>query len=112
MTRAAIIALSCCVFFIAVGILFAPLLGIENDEALFGSAIWGSPGRDIPLMLMTYVGALKGWLYAPVFRFWIPGPYSIRVPAVLIGAATVWLFFLLLRRVGGERVAIIGTILL
>src|SRR6266581_458207 len=84
----AICALACCVFFLAAGVVFVPLLGIENDESLFGSAIWApSPvnsiqvaGHEIPLMLMSYLGALKGWLYVPLFRIWAPGPYSIRIP--------------------------------
>jgi hypothetical protein len=57
--------------FLVAGLVFIPLLGIENDEALFGSAIYAPAvlysvhffNLRVPLMLMSYVGALKGLLY-------------------------------------------------
>lgn len=114
------VALAACAFFGAAGLVFVPLLGLENDEALFGGALyhaapWFAPriaGVQVPLMLMSYVGALKSLLYASVFRLWEPGLYSIRAPMVVAGAATVWLFFLWLRRIAGGRVAAIGAALL
>ena len=36
----------------------------------------------------------------------------MRVPMLLAGAASVWLFYLLLRRIAGERAALIGCGLL
>ena len=119
-SRGTLIALACCLFFCAVGVVFAPLLGIENDESLFGSVLYGPAepntihfaGHRLPLMLMSYLGALKGWLYWPVFALWAPNAYSIRLPAVVAGAATVWLFFLLMRRIAGERAAVISAVLL
>lgn len=114
------VAIAACGLFVIAGVAFVPLLGLENDESLFGSALYSPQvlysvrlfGGDVPLMLMSYVGALKGILYAPVFRLWTPGLYSIRVPMVAIGSLTVWLFFLLLRRIAGGRVAAIGAALL
>lgn len=63
-------------------------------------------------MLMTYLGALKSWIYAPLFRLWPPSVLSLRIPMVLLAALTVWLFYLLLRRVSHERAAVIGCVLL
>lgn len=98
-----------------------PHLGIQNDEVLFGAGIY-EPfsvtyfltflGRRVPLMLMSYIGGLKGWLYAAVFEFWKPGAASIRVPMLLAGVASIWLFFVLLRRISGTRAAVIGAVLL
>src|SRR5258707_13199324 len=63
-------------------------------------------------MLMSYLGALKSWVYAPIFRFWRPSIASVRVPVILAGAATIWLFWSLLRRIAGYRAAAVGSVLL
>jgi hypothetical protein len=107
--------------FFTIGCALIPYPGIQNDEALFAPAIYGQPGMAyevsltgirIPLMVMSYVGALKSWLYAIVFALWHPSVWSTRVPVVLVGAATVWLFYLLLARISGIRAAVIGSAIL
>src|SRR5580658_2460348 len=113
------IALLACLFFFTAGQAFIPLLGIENDEALFANALYDHtpalysiPGFGIPLMVITYLGALKAWIYAPIFRFLGAGVWQLREPTIIMGAVSIWLFFLLLRRVAGMRAAVIGTCLL
>ncbi len=110
-----------CAAFVAMGCAFVPTLGIQNDEALFAAGIYDPPGvvyhrwifgHGLPVMLMTYLGALKCWIYAGVFHFWAPSVFSLRVPVVLGAAFTLWLFYLLLRRLAPGRAAIIGCILL
>ncbi len=63
-------------------------------------------------MLMSYLGTLKAYLYKPIFRAFGTGVYAFRVPALLIGTSSVFLLYLLLRRVSGERAALIGCGLL
>ncbi len=63
-------------------------------------------------MLMSYLGCLKSLLYRPILRLFGVGPYATREPALLIGAVSIWLFFLLLRRIAGLRAACIGGCLL
>jgi 4-amino-4-deoxy-L-arabinose transferase-like glycosyltransferase len=63
-------------------------------------------------MLMSYVGALKAWIYGPILRNLGSNLYTLRVPVLLAGVASLWLFFLLLRRVAGERAALIGCAIL
>jgi 4-amino-4-deoxy-L-arabinose transferase-like glycosyltransferase len=110
-----------CILFFFAGLLFLPLFGIEDDEALFAQAIFHP--RDelyaihighsrIPIMLMSYLGTLKAWIYAPIFRIFGPGVMTMRVPMVLAGAVSIWLFYRLLCRVAGERAALIGCGLL
>jgi 4-amino-4-deoxy-L-arabinose transferase-like glycosyltransferase len=100
---------------------FAPWLGLQNDEALFATGLYQPAGLEnwrwvfghkVPLMVMTYLGALKSWLYAPIFHFWTPSAYAVRLPMAVAGAGTVWLFFALMRRVSPARAALLGTILL
>ena len=65
-------------------------------------------------MMMSYLGALKAWLYRPIFSLFGIGVWSLREPPLVAGALSVWLFYLLfLRRVAGPRAAaLIGCSLL
>lgn len=97
--------------FIATAILFVSRPGIEADEALVvNPAIFS--WHHIPLMLMSYMGALKAWFYLALFSMVRPGSVSLRTPTVIIGAVAIWLFFLLLDRTVGRRAAWIGALLL
>jgi hypothetical protein len=63
-------------------------------------------------MLMPYLGALKGWLYEPVVAAFGTGPGALRWPVLCLGAATIVLFFGLLRRWAGESAATLTAWLL
>src|SRR6476646_8585452 len=108
-------------FFMLAGFFFIPHAGIQNDEALFASGIYQQIGisqtvkifgHRVPLMLISYLGALKSWIYAPIFRFWKPSAASVRVPVILAAGLTIWLFWSLLRRIAGYRAAALGCALL
>jgi len=103
---AAILAL-----FIFSAMLFVSRPGIEADEALVANPAFFS-WHSIPLMHFSYVGALKTWIYAGIFGILKPGAVSLRTPTVLMGAAAILLFFLLLDRTIGRRAAWIGALLL
>lgn len=114
-------ALAYALFFVTIGSAFIPQAGIEEDEALFGAAIYDQSGvassvplfgHRIPLMEMSYLGSLKSWVYTPIFRRWKPSAASIRFPALVFGGITIWLFWLLLQRIDGYRAATIGSVLL
>jgi len=118
---AAAFTLLLCLGFVLQGFVLIPYVGVQNDEALFTAALYEPVwieykesilGRTVPLMLMSYLGTLKAWLYAPVFALWPPSVFSLRVPVVVIGAVTIWLFFLLLRDISGRRAALAGAALL
>ena len=108
-------------YFIVAGVLLLPYPGMENDEALFAGGIYAPEqmewytrifGKSICVMIMTYIGALKAWLYVPIFALWQPWSFSLRLPMVLAGAGAVWLFAALLNRLYGPRAAIFGAALL
>ncbi len=103
------------------GLAILPKLGIEVDEALITNAIYegGAPlyswhfgGTEIPIMILTYLGALKAWVYNAIFLIWAPSELSLRLPTLLLGVPTIWLFWKLLRDVLNERAAWIGAALL
>ena len=119
--RPAHAAFAACVFFFLAGQLFIPRLGIEDDEALFASGIFGPRSdlyaipfgdRLIPVMIMSYIGALKTWLMRPVLNAFGASVWAIREPAVIAGVASIWLTYLLVRRMAGTRAAVIASILL
>lgn len=100
--------------FIAICCAFLPYAGIQADEALFAAPLYSyvphdlkmrAFHHDIPLMLMSYLGTLKTWIYGAMFHFWRPGMLSIRLPVVLAGALTVFLLYRLVSRMAGARAA-------
>ncbi len=118
---ATLVALASCAWFILTAQPFITRIGVQNDEAAFAAPIYLpnsalyyfriGPVR-LPMMLASYAGTLKTLLWTPVVGLFGPNAWSVREPAVLLGALTIWLFFLLLRRVAGERAAAVGAVLL
>ena len=113
--------LAACLLFFAAGVLFLPHLGLQNDEAIIGDALFEPIAvafsvkighSQFALMLMTYLGTLKAWMYRPLFQVFDVTSWAIRLPMVLAGAASIWLFYRLLFRVAGQRAAVIGCALL
>lgn len=67
--------------------------------------------HDVPLMLMSYLGTAKTWLFGIIFHFWRPGLWSLRLPVVLIGALTLYVFYRLVARICDSRTAFAATML-
>lgn len=98
--------------------------GIQEDEALFSIPFYSPSARDykirmfhhdLPIMVMSYVRALKTWLFWPLVRWFGSSIWVVRLPAVLAGSITVFLFYYLLRKSGAPRpafAALAGALLL
>jgi hypothetical protein len=108
------------VVFFLLGLAFVDYAGIQTDEALFAAPLFRAWRffsvrlfhHNVPVMELSYLGALKTWLYAPLLLLWHPTPALIRVPAILMGALTILMFGALLDRVHGVRAAWVGCMLL
>lgn len=86
------------------------LLGLHYDEVLFvNAATEGFLDPDnslfvrrrlfgIPVLLMDYIGALKAWIYVPIFSVFGVNVWSIRLPMLMATTASL----LLTTRVIGE----------
>ena len=107
--------------FFLISLLLLPYPGLQNDECLFTQPIYGPTApnfkihalrRDLTLMLMSYLGTAKTLLFIPIFKVWAPSVWSIRVPGLITGAATIWMFGLLLYRLAGSFAAVAGSFLL
>lgn len=96
--------------------------GLHYDEALFVNAALGGHYANgafvadrfhgLVTMVMPYVGALKSWLWAPVFAVFGVDVESIRVPAVVVVVATVGLAFRMARRQFGPWPAALLAVLM
>jgi len=112
--------LFCALLFVALGCVFVTYTGLQEDEGAFAAPLYRDWSfysvrlfhRQVPLMQMPYVGALKTWLYAPLAHVAAPSPAFIRIPVILVGAITILLFGALLDRVHGRRAAWTGCVLL
>ena len=88
--------------------------GPYYDEMLFvGPAAGQRPYLRVcglPLLTFPYIGALKAWLYTPIFKLFVPSVVSIRLPAILISCGTLAFGYLLLRRILTPKWAIAFTL--
>ena len=86
--------------FVVVALTRIEQAGLLYDEALFVNAALGGIDENfvyqrlggVPVLLMSYIGALKAWLYAPIFAIWGVTVETIRVPALLIMAASLYAY--------------------
>ena len=99
-----------------------PYTGLDGDELLFARPFFGpsdgathamhvfhyQPG----LMVMSYIGALKTFLYWPLFWIFRWNVYLIRFPMVLVGAATIVIFYKWASIFAGPRAALLAAVLL
>jgi len=99
-----------------------PYAGLQNDEVLFAAPDYHQASSSIftiaagryhvPVMLLSYLGALKTWLYAPILFRVRPSYLTIRLPALLLGAMTIVMFVWFLDKIHGRRAAWAGGALL
>src|SRR6202043_3124942 len=87
-------ALLFCTLFLALGTILLADVGLETDEGLFSAALYPPFNKDftirvfhhqLPLMAMTYVGAAKAWLCAPILALIPPSTFLVRFVSLLIG---------------------------
>ena len=100
------------------------LPGLQYDEVLFANAALGNldgsfvawettvAGYRLPVMLMPYIGAVKAYLYYPIFKFWGSGVAAVRLPVILLGLVTLIFTFALVRQTLGPCTALVGVVLL
>jgi hypothetical protein len=111
----------CCLYLVFAGLLLIPYAGFQHDEVVFaqplfehGLTFYSYQIGDnwIPIMINSYAGAFKTWIWWPIFAVWPPSVYSLRVPALLLAAFTLVMFWPIMERAGGRRAAAIATVLL
>lgn len=94
--------------------------GLYYDEMLFGNAAVGGKTNEfvqwrvhgIPVLLMDYIGALKAWIYYPIFSVFPVNAWSVRLPSLLIGILGGLALVLSLWRGFGPAAAVAGAVLI
>jgi len=107
--------------FVGLGTILIPYAGLEADEVVFAAPLHGTTKyvfathflhHAIPLMVISYVGALKTWLYGPLLWIHSTSAYAIRFPMVLAGAITIVIFYEWAGVFAGPRGALFAAVLL
>ncbi len=81
---------------------------IGKDEVTFIYKHW----HGIPIMVMDYIGALKSWLYIPIFKLFGVNIYSIRVPMVILMYINFYLIYIITLKYFDKLIAIALVLLL
>jgi 4-amino-4-deoxy-L-arabinose transferase-like glycosyltransferase len=105
-----ILAVAATATFVLIAAYRIHLPGLYYDEVLFVNAAEGGSQDNfiykrvggVPVMLMPYIGALKAWLYYPIFATFGVSVWTIRLPVILIAATTLLVYYLLLRKILGR----------
>jgi hypothetical protein len=112
------------VAFVTHGFVMAKFPGLQYDELLFVNAATnggiGLPADHfvkarvlgVPVLLMDYIGALKAWLFAPLFSIFGISKITVRVPMVLISALSIGVSTHLVKRFAGNGAALFTFALL
>jgi hypothetical protein len=107
--------------FLLCGLAMIPYPGPHNDELFFSGPIYQPDAAwytaeigsaRIPLMVMSYTGALKTWIYQALLYFFIPNKWSLRLPVLFMGLGTLWLTWLFTRRAAGRAAGLTTLALL
>lgn len=110
--------------YLLVSLVYLGLPGLHYDETLFGNAAFGNrdgsfvawettiAGCRFPVMLMPYIGALKAYLYYPIFKWWGTGVAAVRIPVILLGLATLFFTYTFVRRTIDPWTALVSVALL
>jgi hypothetical protein len=113
--RGPILLILCLSMFLFIGLNNIETPGLYYDEALFVNAATGGDVAkriaNIPVMIMPYIGALKGWIYYPIFKIFGIDYLSIRLPTLLFGAFAIGLTWKYVHHQFGSVAAYIFLIL-
>lgn len=119
MRRTDLIALAFCLLTFGMGLAFLPIPGLHYDEILFlhpflnDWALYRQRwfGQEYPLMVMSYVGALKTWLAWPLYTWLAPSAWVVRLPTLLLGCLNVWLLYRLGAKLWHRRAGLLAAAL-
>lgn len=112
--------ISMCIVFVLIGIQKIRYPGLHYDEVLFGNAALGMIDTSfvsfafhgVPIHLMAYIGALKAYVYYPIFAIFGVSYETIRIPSILLTAGSLFILCKATQRLLSTRVALILLALL
>lgn len=93
--------------FLALGSFVLDLPGVQADEALFAGVLFDPKVPPVnvrlvfwrfPAMVFPYIGTLKTGIFTLFWRVFEPSSATVHLPALLIGALSIYIFARLLQR--------------
>jgi hypothetical protein len=111
------------ILYLFLSLTYLSLPGLQYDETNFVDAATGQHGpvfiayekkilgTKIPLMILSYIGALKSGIFAPIFILFGRSATTVRLPVIIIGLFTLLISYALYQRLFDRKVAIAGLLL-
>jgi hypothetical protein len=108
------LAVAVAILYLIIGTFRLDRPGLYYDEMLFVNAAIGADSTTfiflrigrLPVLLMPYLGALKAWLYTPLFAAFGVSPAVVRLPVLLLGLGSVGVTYLLCREALSRRASL------
>lgn len=82
--------------------LFLERPGLQTDEVLFANLSLGEINHTtyiarkiggITFFVISYIGALKSWIFIPIFKIFGFNYFSVRIPMILLSMVSLWLVY-------------------
>lgn len=95
--------------------------GLDYDELLFVNAALGDldgatfvqqKWGNVVIIVFNYIGALKSWLYIPIFKIFDVTPWSVRIPVIILLFLNLYLSYKVALRYFNQFVAYAVILLL
>lgn len=94
--------------------------GVNNDQLMFVNAATLNPDNfflwkswhGIPMMVFPYIGALKSYLYMPIFYFFGVNIWSIRLPQIILISISWFILYKALILAFNKKLAILAILFL
>ncbi len=94
--------------------------GVNNDQLMFVNAATFNPDNfflwkswhGIPMMVFPYIGALKSYLYMPIFYFFGVSIWSIRLPQIILISISWFILYKTLILAFNKKLAILTILFL
>ena len=97
--------------------------GLYYDEIFFANAAKGiiDPNPygfvflkigNVPLFLMSYIGALKAYFYYPIFLIFGVSPLTIRLPVIVVSTLAIYFFYKAISLYFNKPIALVSVAML
>lgn len=94
--------------------------GVNNDQLMFVNAATLNPDnkflwksfQGIPTMIFPYIGALKSYLYMPIFYLFGVNIWSIRIPHIILTSLSLFFLYKALNISFNRQIAILTILFL
>ncbi len=102
-----LIIIACFAIFLGLGLYHLTYFGLEYDEALFINAALGDLDGvtfvyyklfGITILTYSYIGALKSWIFALIFKFFGVSLWSIRLPMLILATVNLGIAYRVVRQ--------------